>query len=73
MLLTDSPSCPDSGRWLRGRCAVSYTCAAQRDANPTDRYIRAANLYASAAHGHANHYRDLFAASQWQRRRTGRL
>jgi hypothetical protein len=73
MLLTDSPSCPDSGRGLCERYAAAYTRAAQCDANPTNRYIGAANLYARAAHGHASRYRDPFAASQWQRRRTDRL
>ena len=44
MLFADSlGSCPGSGHGLCGRHTASYTCAAQRDANPTDRYIGAAN------------------------------
>ena len=64
VFLADSPHSPDSGRRLYGHGAVSNTRFAQCDANPTDGYISAANLYGRAAHGHANRYRDLLAASQ---------
>ena len=86
VFLVDPPRCPDSGRRLCGCCAVSYTRSTQCDANPTDRYIGAANLFAhatlygaanpyghAALYGHTNRYRDFFASSQRQRRRTDRF